>query len=163
MLHSTTLSDSQFSFIKAYSQENLAERSIDRAKQLMAADVIGSAELQRRQAEGLQASAETAALSQQLRLLGMSDAAIHRLETTHKLNSEYSVNASVDGTVLERKVTIGQIVQPAEEAFLVADLSRVWLVANVPEENATELRLGKQIEAHIPALPTPKSVDASAS
>lgn len=152
-VHSTDLSDTQFAFIKAYSQHQLSEKSVERARQLVNADVIGSAELQRREAEVLQAGAEVAALRQQLRALGMSDNAIRRLEQTRRINSEYQIVASIGGTVLERKITIGQIVQPAEVAFVIADLSNVWLVADIPEQNASSVAVGKDVQATIPAYP----------
>lgn len=155
-VHSTDLSDTQFAFIKAYSQHQLSQKSAERAKQLVSADVIGSAELQRREAEVLQAAAEVAALRQQLHALGMSDAAIHRLEETRKINSEYQIVSSISGTVLERKITIGQIVQPAEPAFLIADLSNTWLAADIPEQNASSVALGKEVHAEIPAYPADK-------
>lgn len=155
-LYSTELSDAQFAFIKAVSQQQLTERSASRGQQLLDADVIGSAELQRRQAETLQASAEVSALRQQLQALGMSDAAVKQLESTRKLNSQYQVLASIDGTVLERSVTVGQIVQPAEIAFLIADLSNVWIVADVPEQGAGDLRTGKRVEAEVAAFPGEK-------
>jgi membrane fusion protein, heavy metal efflux system len=152
-LYSTDLSDAQFAFIKAVSQQHLSETAAKRGKQLLEADVIGSAELQRRQAELLQANAEVAALRQQLEALGMSDAALRDLELTRKLNSKYPIVASIDGTVLERMVTVGQIVQPAEIAFMIADLSTVWVVADIPEQTAGEITVGKDVEAEIPALP----------
>jgi membrane fusion protein, heavy metal efflux system len=152
-IYSTELSDTQFAFIKAYSQQQLSRRAAERAKQLLSADVIGTAELQRREAEVLQASAEVSALGQQLKVLGMSDEAIEELETTRKLNSQYQVIASIDGTVLERKVTIGQIVQPAEIAFMIADLSSVWLMADIPEQDAGDITVGKAVEAEIAAFP----------
>ena len=153
MLHSNALSDTQFAFVKAFSQEKLAEQSAERARQLVQSDVIGKAELQKREAEVLQTSTEVAALRAQLRGLGMSETAIQKLETTRKLNSEYPIIASISGTVIERKVTIGQVVQPADPAFLVADLSNLWFVAEVPEEQAGSLYLGKTVIATIPALP----------
>ncbi len=155
-LHSTDLSDTQFAFIKAYSQEALAEQATNRAEQLVKADVIGSAELERRRAELLQASAEASAFRTQLRGLGMSDAAIQKLETTRQLNADYPILSSISGTVLERKVTLGQIVQPAEVAFMVADLSNVWLVADVPEESAGKLHKGMHVVVRIPSLPDEK-------
>ncbi len=153
MLHSNALSDTQFAFVKAFSQEKLAEQAASRARQLVQSDVIGTAELQKREAEVLQTSTEVAALRAQLRGLGMSDRTISQLESTRKLNSDYPIIASISGTVIERKVTIGQVVQPAEEAFLVADLSNLWLVADVPEEHAASLYLGKMVVATVPALP----------
>jgi membrane fusion protein, heavy metal efflux system len=152
-LHSTDLSDTQFSFIKAYSQERLAEQATSRAEQLVKADVMGRAELERRRAELLQATAEAAAFRTQLRGLGMSDGSIHQLETTRQLNADYPILSTISGTVLERKVTLGQIVQPAEVAFMVADLSNVWLVADVPEESAGRLHRGMKVTVRIPALP----------
>ncbi|UWZ85401.1 efflux RND transporter periplasmic adaptor subunit [Occallatibacter riparius] len=153
MLHSNALSDAQFAFIRAYTQENLARQSAERAKQLVQSDVIGTAELEKRQAELLQTSAEVAALGAQLRGLGMTDAAISRLETSRQINSEYPITASISGTLIERKVTIGQVVQPADEVFLIADLSNVWLVAEVPEEHSASLYPGKTVLATVPALP----------
>lgn len=152
-LHSTGLSDTQFSFIKAYSQQKLAEQATERAEQLVKADVMGRAELERRRAELLQATAEAAAFRTQLRGLGMSDASIRQLENTRQLNADYPILSTIGGTVLERKVTIGQIVQPAEITFLVADLSNVWVLADVPEESAGKLHKGMNVVVKIPALP----------
>lgn len=153
MLHSNALSDTQFAFVKAFSQARLAEQSAARARQLVQADVIGKAELQKREAEVLQNATEVAALRAQLTGLGMSESAIQKLETTRKLNSEYPIIASISGTVIERKVTVGQVVQPADPAFLVADLSNLWFVAEVPEEQSASLSVGKTVIASIPALP----------
>src|SRR5258705_1550435 len=152
-LHSTDLSDAQLALVKAYSQKNLAEAATKRAEQLVAADVIVRAELERRQAELLQASTEAASYRTQLRGLGMSDAQIQKLVTTHELSADYSIVTPKGGIVLERKVTIGQVVQPADPAFTIADLSSVWIVANVPEEDAGLLRKGMDVAVQIPALP----------
>ena len=152
-LHSTDLSDTQFALVKAASQQNLATASEKRAEQLVSADVIGRAELERRRAELLQAATETESYHTQLLGLGMTEAQIRRLETTHKLSADYPIVAPKSGTVLKREVTIGQVIQPADPAFTIADLSNVWIVANVPEEDAGHLREGMQVEVRIPALP----------
>jgi membrane fusion protein, heavy metal efflux system len=152
MLHSNALSDTQFAFLKAFSQERLAQQSAERARQLVQSDVIGTAELQKREAEVLQTGVEVAALRAQLRGLGMSDRTIEQLEDTKKLTSDYPIIASISGTVIERKVAIGQVVQPADPAFLVADLSSLWFVAEVPEEEARSLYVSKNVIATIPAV-----------
>ena len=153
MLHSTDLSDTQFALIKASSQQNLAAAGVKRAEQLVAADVIGRAELERRQAELLQASTEAASYRTQLRGLGMTETQIHQLETSRKLSADYPVVTPRGGTVLKREITIGQVVQPADPAFTIADLSSVWIVANVPEEDAGSLKQGVKVTVRVPALP----------
>jgi cobalt-zinc-cadmium efflux system membrane fusion protein len=152
-IHSTQLSDAESAFLKAHSQQQLANRAVDRAEKLLKADVIGSAELLRRQAELDQATAEVAAARSQLQIMGVSAAAIQGLAQTGKIDSATEIVANINGTVLERKVTLGQIVQPAEIVFVIGDLSRVWLVADVPEQSSGNLRVNKSAQASVSAFP----------
>jgi cobalt-zinc-cadmium efflux system membrane fusion protein len=155
-LHSTGLSDAQLAFLKAASQRQVAQRAVDRAKALLQADVIGSVELQRREADLAQASAELDAARDQLELMGMTAEAIGELETTRAINSVSRIIATMDGTVLARHIALGQVVQPGDTAFEVADLASLWLVADVPEQNAGGLRVGELVEAQVAALPGTK-------
>lgn len=153
LVNSVGMSDAQLGFLKALSQKQVAGRAVERAHQLLKADVIGLAELQRREAELAQASAELAASRDELELLGMPQESIDNLERTRTLHSVSRIVASSDGTVLERHVTIGQVVQPADTVFEVADLSHVWLVADVPEQIAGNIVEGMEVEAQVAALP----------
>lgn len=155
-LHSSSLSDTQVELIKAESQQGLASAGVKRAEQLVAADVIGRAELERRRAEQLQAVTEVASYRTQLRGLGMTDTQIRQLETNRKLSADYPIVAPRGGIVLKREITVGQVVQPADPAFTIADLSSVWIVANVPEQDAGSLKQGMQVSVSIPALPSEK-------
>ncbi|MCC6588615.1 MAG: efflux RND transporter periplasmic adaptor subunit [Bryobacterales bacterium] len=152
-VHSTQLSDEQSNLLKAVSQRRLAERAVERARRLLEAGVIGEAELQRREAELQQASTELSSTRDQLKILGMSEEVLEKVESTRTVNSTAQVLATIDGTVLERKVTTGQVVQSAEVVCVLADLSRVWLVADVPEQAAGAIEVGKYVQAEIPSLP----------
>jgi cobalt-zinc-cadmium efflux system membrane fusion protein len=155
-LHSTSLSDTQVSLIKAFSNQTLAAAATRRAEQLVSAEVIGRAELERRQAELLQTIAEVSSFSTQLRGLGMTERQIQSLQTNRKISADYPIVTPNGGTILDRKITVGQVVQPADEAFTVADLSSVWITANVPEEDAGTLQRGMEVTVRIPALPAEK-------
>ncbi|MDX2268485.1 MAG: efflux RND transporter periplasmic adaptor subunit [Bryobacter sp.] len=153
LITSTQLSEAQANFLRAQLNRRQAERAVDRAKRLLEADVIGSAELLRREAELTQAISDLNAARDQLSLLGMPDSALGELERTRSVRSISHVKATLDGTVLERPVTPGQVVQAAETIGVLADLSTVWLVADVPEQAAGGITVGKSVEAEIPALP----------
>jgi cobalt-zinc-cadmium efflux system membrane fusion protein len=155
-IYSTELSSAQSEFLKAHSQRQVADRAVARARQLLAADVIGSAELQRREAELQQAGLDLSAAGERLRVLGLPEDTIKTLQTKGGLSSVTNVVSSIDGIVLERKATIGQIVQAVEPVFVIADLSQVWLVADVPEQSAGSIKVGKAVEAEVPALPGQK-------
>jgi membrane fusion protein, heavy metal efflux system len=155
-IYSTELSSAQSVFLKAHSQLQAAERAVTRAKQLLAADVIGTAELQKRESELVQASADLAAAREQLAVLGFTPEEIRKLQTTRAVNSVSHILSSIDGIVLERTATIGQVVQAVQTVFVISDLSHVWLVADVPEQSAGGIRVGKTVEAEIPAFPGEK-------
>lgn len=153
LLNSTGLSGAQLEMLKAISQKAVAERAVERARLLLKADVIGSAELERREAELAAATAELGAARDQLQLLGMAPAAIAEIENTRNIHSVARITANMDGTLLERKVAIGQVIQPADTVFEIADLSSLWLVADVPEQQAGNIQTGYDVDAEIAAFP----------
>lgn len=152
VLNSTELGAAQLAYMKARAQAQLNERNVERAQQLFAADVIGSAELQRRESELSISRAEMRAAADQLRVLGVSSRSLEKLTSTGAINSVSPVVATMAGTVVERLVAQGQVVQPSEVMFTVADLSRVWVEAEVPEQQAAAVRPGQTIQVEIPAL-----------
>jgi len=151
-LSSPELTAAQLSFLRALSATKLAERSVERAQQLVTADVIGSAELQRREVELSVARAELRAASDQLRLIGLNDQMIQRLQDTGALTSEVAITSSRTGIVVERKVSQGQVAQPGDPLFTVADLSNVWVVGALPEQDANSVQMNQQVEVEVAAL-----------
>ncbi|MCX7604632.1 MAG: efflux RND transporter periplasmic adaptor subunit, partial [Bryobacteraceae bacterium] len=153
VLYSTGLNEAQLDFLKALSQRMVAERAVARAKTLLAADVIGAAELQRREAELAQATAELEAAREELALLGMPPQAIAELEKTRVLKSVAWVTANRDGTLLSRRASVGQVVQPADTLFEITDLRQVWVVADVPEKEVSHVQPGRPVTIRFDALP----------
>jgi len=151
-LHSSELGAAQMAFLKAEAQNELQARNAERARQLFDADVIGRAELQRRQSEYAIAAAEMRAYRDQLRVLGMSAQAITTLARNGSIDSYSPVFSSISGTVVERNVAQGQVVQPADALYTVADLSRVWVVAEVPEQQAAQVAEGQSVDIEVPSL-----------
>ncbi|MEO6562423.1 MAG: efflux RND transporter periplasmic adaptor subunit [Nitrosospira sp.] len=49
-------------------------------------------------------------------------------------------------------MTVGQVVRPSDQLFKMADLSSVWVVGDVPEQVAHNVRVGQHVEIRVPAL-----------
>ena len=150
---SPELTNAQLAYLRAHSATNQAQRAVERAQQLIQADVIGSAELQRREAELSIARAELRAATDQLLLLGVSEGYIERLREKGQLSAYAGVNAPRSGVVIERKVSQGQVAQPGDPLFTIADLSKVWVVGALPEQDASAVQMGQRVEIRVPALP----------
>lgn len=149
---SPELAQAQMAYLRAHSGATLAERAVERARQLFQADVIGSAELQRREAELSLARAEQRAVQDQLRLLGLPPEALGQLQTQGVLHPHASVVSTLSGVVIERKVSNGQVAQPGDPLFTVADLSKVWVVGDAPEQTARSVQVGQRVDIEVPAL-----------
>jgi cobalt-zinc-cadmium efflux system membrane fusion protein len=152
LINSSELSGAQLAYLKARSEKELHRRNMERAKTLFEADVISAAEFQRRENEYEIAAAETRAAQDQLRVLGVNPKSIERLGSTGTIDSVASVMATIKGVVVERKIAAGQVVQPSDVLFAVADLSRVWAVAQVPEQQVGQVKVGQSVSIEVPAL-----------
>jgi len=149
---STELTQSQLAYLKAKSASQLADQAANRAKILYKEDVIALAELQKREAESSSARAEFRAANDQLRVQGMDQASIDRLAKSGVIESINNVTATIPGEIVERKINKGQVVQPADALFTVADLSTLWAISEVPESNSYLIKKGQKASLIIPAL-----------
>lgn len=146
------LTQAQLAFLRSNSVMQLAQRAAERAEQLYAADVIGAAELQRRESELQVSRAEFSAAKDQLRILGINDKALTDLLKRGNILPSVPITTPMSGTVVERNVAIGQVVQPSDRLFTVADLTTVWATGDVPEHIARHVMQGQHVEIQVPAL-----------
>ncbi len=77
-----------------------------------------------------------------LRVFGMSDAQIRAIEDRGQPDRLVTVAAPRSGVVLHRGVSVGTAVDPSTEIMTVADLSRVWVFAEVPEADVPQITVG---------------------
>ena len=149
---STELTQSQLSYLKAKTASQLADQAANRAKILYKEDVIALAELQKREAEASSSKAEFRAANDQLKVQGMDQASIDKLAKSGVIESINNVVATIPGEIVERKINKGQVVQPSDALFTVADLSTLWAISEVPESNSYLIRKGQKASLVIPAL-----------
>jgi membrane fusion protein, copper/silver efflux system len=83
-----------------------------------------------------------AAARQRLMLLDAGGLASH-LEKTGTPSRTYALTSPVTGVVLARQATLGMRVMPGEKLYDLADLSTVWVLADVYEENLPYFREGQ--------------------
>jgi cobalt-zinc-cadmium efflux system membrane fusion protein len=147
---------------KARSQLNLAQIVEKRARDLYEGKAAPFKDLQQAEAQLAAAqsdmrSTETAfeAARIRLRILGHADAEIADLEQTGAISRVTRITAPIDGTVISRKVGPGQHVRSdsAEALYVIADVSTMWLKAQIFEQDIAFVRIGQEIEAKVAAAP----------
>ncbi|GIW54665.1 MAG: RND transporter [Nitrospiraceae bacterium] len=153
ILYSSELGLAQSAYLKAQAKLYLAEQSFKRAEFLLQEKVIGTAEAQRREAELYSARAEAREAKDRLLLLGMEEKEIKQLDRDQKIRSYVPIEAPFAGRIIARNVTRGEVVETTEKLFVVADLSEVWVVANIPEKDIPSIRPNGTAEVRVAAYP----------
>jgi Cu(I)/Ag(I) efflux system membrane fusion protein len=97
------------------------------------------------------ASAVIASGRTRLTVLGMTPAEIDDIEQTGEPRRLVTVVAPRSGVVVNRGVTVGTSVDPSTTLLTIADLSRVWVLAEVPEANIPGIRVGTTAQLDFPA------------
>jgi cobalt-zinc-cadmium efflux system membrane fusion protein len=147
---------------KAHSQLNLAQIVEKRVRDLYEGKATPFKELQ--QAEAQLAAAESDMRSTdttfeaariRLRILGRTDAEISELEQRGTISRVTRITAPIDGTIIARKVGPGQYVKAdsGDALYVIADLSTMWLKAQIFEQDIAFVRVGQEIEAKVAAAP----------
>ncbi len=88
-----------------------------------------------------------------LALLGVPDAGIERLEATEEAMAELLLESPFDGVILEKSVFPGKFVGPDQTLYTIADLSRVWVLADVYESDLASVRIGQKAVMTLAAFP----------
>lgn len=158
ILYSSDLGLAQSAYLKARAKLHVAEQAYARAKFLLQEKVIGEAEAQRRQGELLSMQAEAHESRDRLKLLGMNDEQFLRLGRSRDIQSHVPIVAPFAGRIIGRNLTRGEVVETTEKLFVIADLSEVWVQANIPERDiafvhAIHASGGRQAEVRINAYP----------
>lgn len=141
----------------------LAKSAYDRARSLYDEQRgIALTEVQKRETDykaavGALRSAKAGltAAENKLHLLGMDQQAVDALAKSGEIKPRYSVIAPIAGTVISREVTLGELVNPEKESLLViADMTTLWVLADVPEARLKDIAIGSNATVKIAALST---------
>lgn len=130
---------------------DLAKNALDRAQRLYDENRgIALDEVQKREGEFkvAQASLRTAestavAAENKLHVLGMTQETVAAIKASGEVNPRFPIVAPISGEVVEREVTLGELVNPEREKLLVlANVEILWVLADVPEAHLPELAQG---------------------
>lgn len=134
---------------EAKTARSLAERNAERAQLLLDRGAGSQAEAQQAESALAQAQAEEQRATAVLAAFGGSHG-----------SNEYQLRSPIAGVVVERNVAMGTEVHADQDKPLitVADLSTLWVMADVYEQDLARIRVGDEARVHLPAFPDKEPV-----
>lgn len=146
-LDSVEVGEAHAAWIQAQSDLRIAEADFQRAESLNAEEIIPRKDYLRAQSDRAKAAAALRAAADRLRLLGGKPSA------GGTSVSAFVVTAPFAGTVIEKKVTLGELASPSAAMFTVADLGTVWIQAALSEALLGKVQIGADAKVSVPAYP----------
>ena len=138
-------------YIKARDAFQLADRVYKRDQDLLTHKAIAEADLDQAESARAQAEADLQSTEQALRVLGITDP--EKLATSVP-SAEVPLLAPLAGEVVERLVSPGQLLQSgATQCFTLSDMSSVWVLVNVYQNDLAHVRVGDEVTVQTDAYP----------
>jgi RND family efflux transporter MFP subunit len=145
-LQSPALIEAQRGYLQAAVQSQLARETAKRDENLFKEGIIAESRYLAARGNFAQAAAGLAERRQALRLYGMSDAAINRLQAGHALSDTVDLASPIDGVVLEQTAVAGQRAEASAPLYKIGKLSPLWLEIQAPVGLAAGLREGGAVK-----------------
>jgi Cu(I)/Ag(I) efflux system membrane fusion protein len=93
------------------------------------------------------------AAREKLRLLGLTDGQISKIESSGKTVTQITIYSPIGGVVINKNVTEGVYVDTGTPIYTVADLSRLWVKLDAYESDLPWIRYGQKVEFTTEACP----------
>ncbi|MDH4099667.1 MAG: efflux RND transporter periplasmic adaptor subunit [Nitrospirota bacterium] len=148
VLESRELADAGLEYREARVTLEAAKSSLERVKLLVEGKAVARKQLVEEETRYANAEAKVANAVERLRLLG---AAVP--EAGVSLQNTIAITSPISGTVLTREASQGETVDPSKTLFTVADLSALWIIAEVPENEVARIRKGQRATVTVDAMP----------
>lgn len=154
-IESQEISSSSAAYLVAKSKAELAQRQLERHETLWKKSVIAEEEYLVSQQAAAEARAQLRAAAQKLSLLGI-DAETVDSSAPPSVSTHVPVLAPMSGTIIEKKIAVGDQVTDQTPLLRLADLEKVWVIANVFEQDMGELAVGLTATVVLRAYPERK-------
>jgi len=155
-IESAEIGEARAALTSARARSAAAEANLKRETEL--AEKRISSEREREMAE-VQARTEEAgvrAAEQRLAALGFAPADLHPLANSKGVDAikgRVALRSPLDGTVIERTVTLGQAVERATDAFKIANLEHLWAQLDLYEMDLARVQVGEHVEIRTETYP----------
>ncbi|HYT77431.1 MAG TPA: efflux RND transporter periplasmic adaptor subunit [Vicinamibacterales bacterium] len=140
---------------KARNRLALAKQNLDRSRDLLEHKAIAQRDFEQVQADYNDAETDVQTALQALRILGVPPREVEDAEKQDAtVRPELPMRAPIAGTIVQKLVNPGQVIQAgATTAFVISNVSTVWVQAHVYEKDLRRVRVGDTAEVRSGSFP----------
>jgi membrane fusion protein, heavy metal efflux system len=145
----------QSSLISAAATLDQTTSALERAQKLYAAKGLDQNDYETAVANQYTAEGALRAARHAVAIFGKSEVEIEQLVASRQVQTSLVVRSPISGQVTARNAAPGLLAQPGNPPapYAVADLSTVWMLAEVVEADSPDFKVGQAVTATVPAYP----------
>src|SRR5712691_7932864 len=152
-LFSPELAEAQTKYLSMQAMLTADRQKLQRTQQLVEIGAASRQDLEDITAVHASHATEVEAARQRLLLLGLSRAHVEALKSPTQVVSDVVVPAPIAGVITSRSANLGQVVSMGQELFTVTDLSQVWVIGDLYEQDFQTVHVGSEAALTTPAYP----------
>ena len=146
VVDSRELAEAKAADLAAEAKRALMQGNLQRVEKLAEKKIAPEQELLKAKQEFAEAEIEHRTAEAKLHALGLSEEQIHHLHEEQDVDySRYEITAPFDGTVIEKHITLGEVVNSSSNVLVIADMSAVWANLTVYQKDLALVRLGQTV------------------
>jgi cobalt-zinc-cadmium efflux system membrane fusion protein len=143
VLDSRELADSKSAFLAAHERIALAKANFLMEEDLWKKQISSEKEYLETKQALAEAQIELRSAEQKLHALGLSEDFLEQLPNQPDVSfTQYEIIAPFNGTVIEKHITLGEVLNEDSEAYVIADLTSVWVNISVYQKDLPFIRQG---------------------
>jgi membrane fusion protein, heavy metal efflux system len=154
-IDSPDLLNAESNLIAAVGVMDLTTRNLVRLRELYETRAVSQHDLDQGISDQMTAEGTLRTARDAVRIFGKSDAEIDKIIAARAADPTLVVPSPVDGRITQRNAAPGLFIQPANPPppYIVADISTMWMLANVAENDSPAFRIGQQVKVSLGAFP----------
>jgi len=154
-LDSPDLVQASSTLISSSAVLDLTTRNLERLRMLYASRAVSQKELEQTTSDNQAAQGAYRAARDAVRIFGKTDAEIDRIVEERRVDPTLVVTSPISGRITARNASPGLLVQPGNQPapFAVADVSTMWMLANVAESDSPHFNVGQEARVTVMAHP----------
>lgn len=154
-IDSPDLVQASSTLISAAAVLELTTHNLERMRMLFAARAAAQKDFEQATSDNRTAQGAYRAARDAVRLFGKSDAEMDRIVDERKVDPILVVPSPISGRITARNAAPGLLVQPGVQPapFVVADISTMWMLANVAESDSPAFKVGQDVRVTVMAYP----------
>jgi cobalt-zinc-cadmium efflux system membrane fusion protein len=154
-IDSPDLLQASSTLISAAGVLDFTTRNLERLKMLYSSRAVSQKELEQATSDQQTAQGAYRAGRDAVRIFGKTEADIDRIVSERRVDSTLVVSSPISGRITARNAAPGLLVQPGNTPapYTVADISTMWMLANVAESDSPAFSVGQEVKVSVLAFP----------